>query len=395
MPEKQMVLVTGGCGFIGTNLVRLLVGKYRVVNLDALTYAANPLSLVDLNENPNYVFVKGNVTDRHLVESLFEAHQPVGVFHLAAESHVDRSIVSADDFVQTNVVGTYSMLEAARAYWNSLPGERKDTFRFLHVSTDEVFGSLGEDGYFSEDTPYAPNSPYSASKAASDHFVRAYHHTYGLPTLITNCSNNYGPYQFPEKMIPLMILNALSGRSLPVYGVGANVRDWIYVEDHCKAVSLVFEKGRLGETYAVGAGNERRNIDLVKQICSTLDEIAPPVEVPPLREQGLKSYSELINFVLDRPGHDHRYAIDVTKITNQLGWQPEVEFEAGLRRTIEWYLSNPKWVNQASSGSWEWIEKNCLASAKEKDERNYSGRRERYTSLPSDHCYKQTTVACL
>jgi dTDP-glucose 4,6-dehydratase len=361
MPEKETVLVTGGCGFIGTNLVRLLVSseKYHVVNLDALTYAANPLSLTDLNKNPNYEFVRGNITDRQLVTALFEKYQPVGVFHLAAESHVDRSIVSADDFVQTNVVGTYSMLEAARVYWDSLPNELKDTFRFLHVSTDEVFGSLGEDGYFSEDTPYAPNSPYSASKAASDHFVRAYHHTYGLPTLITNCSNNYGAYQFPEKVIPLVILNALSGKPLPVYGDGSNVRDWIYVDDHCKAVRLVFEKGKSGETYVIGANNEQKNIDLVRQICNLLDALVPPVEVYQLREQGLKSYSELIHFVEDRPGHDRRYAIDADKLTRQLGWQAEVAFETGLRRTIEWYLSHPKWVEEVSSGSYlEWIEKN-------------------------------------
>jgi dTDP-glucose 4,6-dehydratase len=361
MPEKQTVIVTGGCGFIGTNLVRLLLGsgKYHIVNLDALTYAANPLSLMDLNESPNYEFVKGNIIDRQLVTTLFEKYQPVGVFHLAAESHVDRSIVSADDFVQTNVVGTYSMLESARAYWSNLSPDLKHTFRFLHVSTDEVFGSLGEEGYFSEETPYAPNSPYSASKAASDHFVCAYHHTYGLPTLITNCSNNYGPYQFPEKVIPLVILNALSGKPLPVYGDGSNVRDWIYVEDHCKAVNMVFESGTPGETYAIGAKNEQKNIDLVNQICNILNEIAPSIEVPPLREQGLKSYTELIRFVQDRPGHDHRYAIDSAKITHELGWQAEVGFETGLRHTIEWYLSNPKWVDQASSGAYgEWIEKN-------------------------------------
>src|SRR5215208_775063 len=336
MEQKKTVLVTGGNGFIGTNLVRLLVGsgQYRVVNLDALTYAANPLSLADLEGNPDYEFVKGNITDRKLVDSLFEKHQPLGVFHLAAESHVDRSIVSADDFVQTNVVGTFTMLEAARAYWNTLPEELKKEFLFLHVSTDEVFGSLGEDGYFSEETPYAPQNPYSASKAASDHFVRAFHHTYGLPTMITNCSNNYGPYQFPEKVIPLMILNALSGKPLPVYGDGSNVRDWIYVEDHCNAVRLVFEEGKPGETYAVGAGNERKNIDLVNQICSILDEMAPLSEVHLLHEQGLKSYSELIHFVQDRPGHDHRYAIDSARIRRQLGWQAEVGFEAGLRRTI-------------------------------------------------------------
>jgi dTDP-glucose 4,6-dehydratase len=361
MAQKKTVLVTGGNGFIGTNLVRLLLGsgQYRVVNLDALTYAANPHSLADLEGHPDYVFVKGNITDRPLVDSLFETYQPAGVFHLAAESHVDRSIVSADDFVQTNVVGTYTLLAAARAHWSALPDERKKEFRFLHVSTDEVFGSLGEEGYFSEETPYAPNSPYSASKAASDHFVRAFHHTYGLPTVITNCSNNYGPYQFPEKVIPLMILNALSGKPLPVYGDGSNVRDWIYVEDHCKAVRLAFEKGRPGEVYAVGANNEQRNINLVNQICTILDDIAPPVEVPELRDRGLKRYSELISFVEDRPGHDHRYAIDSTKITRELGWQPEVDFEEGLRQTVEWYLSNPGWIEQASGGSYsEWIEKN-------------------------------------
>jgi dTDP-glucose 4,6-dehydratase len=361
MAKRQTVLVTGGCGFIGVNLVRLLIGSrnYRVVNLDALTYAANPLSLADLAGDPHYVFVKGSITDRPLVASLFEKYQPVGVFHLAAETHVDRSIVNAEGFVQTNVVGTYSLLEAARTYWEGLTSDRKTSFRFLHVSSDEVFGELGEEGYFTEETPYAPNSPYSASKAASDHFVRAYHHTYGLPTLVTNCSNNYGPYQFPEKVIPLMILNALSGKPLPVYGEGQNVRDWIYVEDHCQAVRLVFERSQPGETYAVGARNERRNIDVVNQICSILDEIAPPSEVHPLHERGLKSYSELIRFVEDRPGHDHRYAIDPARITRQLGWQPEVEFEAGLRRTIEWYLSHPEWVDRASGGSYgEWIEKN-------------------------------------
>ena len=367
MTEKKTVLVTGGCGFIGTNLVRLLLAsrQYRVVNLDALTYAANPLSLADLDGHPDYEFVKGNITDRRLVDSLFDKHQPVGVFHLAAESHVDRSIVSADDFVQTNVVGTYTLLEAARAYWNTLLEDAKKEFRFLHVSTDEVFGSLDEDGYFTEETPYAPNSPYSASKAASDHFVRAFHRTYGLPTIITNCSNNYGPYQFPEKMIPLMVLNALAGKPLPVYGDGSNVRDWIYVEDHCKAVKAAFEKGKPGEVYAVGADNEQKNIHLVKQICSVLDEIAPPVEVPQLREQSLQSYSELINYVDDRPGHDHRYAVDSAKIRRELGWQPEVEFEAGLRQTIDWYLSNPKWLDQASGGSYgAWIKKNYAWRAK-------------------------------
>jgi len=361
LTEQQTVLVTGGSGFIGANLVRLLVKsrQYRILNLDALTYAANPLSLADLEGNPNYVFVKGSITDRELVPSLFKTYQPAGVLNLAAESHVDRSIVNAEDFIQTNVVGTYVMLEAARAYWDGLAPERKVNFRFLHVSTDEVFGSLGEEGYFNEVTPYSPNSPYSASKAASDHFVRAFHHTYGLPVVITNCSNNYGPYQFPEKMIPLMILNALSGKPLPVYGDGSNVRDWLYVEDHCRAIQLAFEKGVPGEVYVIGGSNEQKNINLVNTICEILDEVAPPVEVPQLREQGLKSYKDLIRFVTDRPGHDRRYAIDSSKITRQLGWQAEVRFEAGLRQTIEWYLSNPAWVEQVSGGAYgDWIKKN-------------------------------------
>lgn len=361
MPKKQTILITGGCGFIGTNMVRLLIGsgEYRLVNLDALTYAANPLSLEDLEGHPDYKFVRGNINDRELVASLFSKYRPAGVMHFAAESHVDRSIVSAEDFVQTNVVGTYTLLEAARTYWNELPAEEKKTFRFVHVSTDEVFGSLGPDGYFTEETPYAPNSPYSASKAASDHFVRAYYHTYGLPTVITNCSNNYGPYQFPEKLIPLMILHAISGKPLPVYGDGSNVRDWIYVDDHCRAVKLAFETGAPGETYAVGASNEQKNLNLVHRMCDTLDDIAPAVEIPELRERGLESYKELIRFVTDRPGHDRRYAIDSSKIRRELGWQPEMEFEAGLRHTIEWYLSHPQWVEQAGGGSYsDWIEKN-------------------------------------
>ena len=368
MTEKQTVLVTGGCGFIGTNFVRLLVksGQYRVINLDALTYAANALSLADLDGHPDYVFVKGSITDRELVSSLFTTYQPAGVFHLAAESHVDRSIVNAEDFVMTNVVGTYTMLEAARAYWKGLPDDKKQSFRFLHVSTDEVFGSLGETGYFSEETPYAPNSPYSASKASSDHFVRAFHHTYGLPTVITNCSNNYGPYQFPEKMIPLMIMNALSGKPLPVYGDGMNVRDWLYVDDHCQAIKVAFEKGTPGEVYTVGGNNEQKNINVVNEICNILDDVAPPVEIPQLREQGLKSYKELIRYVTDRPGHDRRYAIDSAKIKRELGWQAEVGFEAGLRQTIEWYLSNPQWVDQASGGSFgEWLQKNYAWRAEE------------------------------
>jgi len=367
MKEKPTVILTGGNGFIGANLVRLLVksGLYRVINLDVLTYAANPLSLADLDDSPDYEFVKGSITDRGLVSSLFEKYQPAGALHLAAESHVDRSIVNAEDFLQTNVIGTFTLLEAARAYWNGLPADKNNNFRFLHVSTDEVFGSLSAEGYFTEETPYAPNSPYSASKASSDHFVRAFHHTYGLPTVITNCSNNYGPYQFPEKMIPLMIINALSGKPLPVYGDGSNVRDWLYVEDHCRAIKLAYEKGVPGEVYVVGGSNEQKNINLVNQICSILDEVAPPDEVPQLREQGLKSYTELIRFVTDRPGHDHRYAIDSGKIQRELGWQAEVGFEAGLRQTIEWYLSNPAWVDQVSGGAYgEWIKKNYEWRAK-------------------------------
>jgi len=361
MSQKQTVLVTGGCGFIGTNFVRLLVksGGYHVVNLDALTYAANSLSLADLDGHPDYEFVNGNITDRELVASLFKKHQPVGVFHLAAESHVDRSITNAEDFVQTNVIGTFTLLEAARAYWKDLPEDKKQAFRFLHVSTDEVFGTLGAEGYFTEETPYAPNSPYSASKASSDHFVRAFHHTYGLPTVITNCSNNYGPYQFPEKLIPLMIMNALSGKPLPVYGDGSNVRDWLYVDDHCQAIKVAFEQGIPGEVYVVGGNNEQKNVNLVNQICDILDEVAPPIEVPQLREQGLKSYKDLIRFVTDRPGHDQRYAIDSAKIRRELGWRPQVGFEAGIRHTIDWYLSNPDWVDQVSSGAYgEWIKKN-------------------------------------
>ncbi len=358
---KQTLFVTGGSGFIGANLVRLLIraGTFRVVNLDLLTYAANPLSLAGLEKDPNYIFVHGNIGDRGLVDTMLKQYQPAGIFHLAAESHVDRSIVNAEDFVQTNVVGTFSLLEACRAYWESLPADPRESFRFVHVSTDEVYGSLGATGAFSELTAYAPNSPYSASKAASDHFVRAYHHTYGLPTVTTNCSNNYGPYQFPEKMIPLMIMNALSGQSLPVYGDGSNVRDWIYVEDHCRALRLVLEKGTPGETYAIGANNELKNLELVHGVCKILDEIAPVEENPAFRGNSLKSYADLIRFVTDRPGHDRRYAIDASKIKLELGWEPFEEPESALRKTIEWYLSNPEWIKQALGGSYpDWLEKN-------------------------------------
>ena len=361
MPERKTILVTGGSGFIGANLVRLLLadGNYRVVNLDRLTYAASPLSLAELESNPAYEFVRASITDRERVASLLTRIHPAGILHLAAESHVDRSIEDAEDFIQTNVVGTCVLLETARNYWRGLPEEEKRTFRFLHVSTDEVFGSLGPHGFFSETTPYAPNSPYSASKASSDHFVRAYHHTYGLPTVVTNCSNNYGPYQFPEKMIPLMILNAITGKPLPVYGQGTNIRDWIFVGDHCRALQLAFEKGVVGETYTIGADNEQVNLNLVHKICALLDEIAPVDENPATRDRGLKAYADLIRFVTDRPGHDQRYAIDAAKARRELGWSPREDFESGLRKTVEWYLSNPKWVEQASGGAYGgWIEKN-------------------------------------
>src|SRR5436190_14440493 len=315
MAEKKTVFVTGGCGFIGTNFVRLLIqsGDYRVVNLDVLTYAANPLSLADLEGNSDYIFVNGNIMDRELVASLFTKYQPAGAFHLAAESHVDRSIVHAEDFVRTNVIGTFTMLEAVRVYWMGLSEVQKQAFRFLHVSTDEVFGSLGPEGFFTEETPYAPNSPYSASKASSDHFVRAFQHTYGLPAIITNCSNNYGPYQFPEKLIPLMIMNALDGKPLPVYGDGLNVRDWLYVEDHCRALERVLAAGRPGETYAVGGRNEWKNIDIVRLLCDLVDEAFAmdpklPVRFPRCPAAERRPCADLITYVTDRPGHDRRYA---------------------------------------------------------------------------------------
>jgi dTDP-glucose 4,6-dehydratase len=338
MTEKQTLLLTGGSGFIGTNMVRLLLdsGMYRIINLDALTYAANPFSLEDLESNPDYEFVRGNITDRELVSTLFSKYRPAGVMHLAAESHVDRSIVSADDFVQTNVVGTYTLLEAARLYWNGLSAEEKKNFRFLHVSTDEVFGDLPFDGgVFDEQTAYKPSSPYSASKAASDHFARAWWHTYALPTIVSNCSNNYGPYHFPEKLIPLTILNALEGKPLPVYGAGANVRDWLFVEDHARALRAVLEKGEPGETYLVGGRAERTNLEVVHAICDLLDARG---KLP-----GGKPRRDLVSFVADRPGHDRRYAIDPSKVERELGWKPLETFDSGLARTVDWYLANEDW----------------------------------------------------
>lgn len=338
------VIVTGGAGFIGSAVVRLLAGEENVdvVNVDALTYAGNLDSVDPAAGSGRYKFVHANVCDAQAMADLFAAEQPDAVMHLAAESHVDRSIDGPAAFITTNVVGTYTMLEAARAYWQPLPPARKDAFRFHHISTDEVYGSLGPEGLFTETTPYAPNSPYSASKAGSDHLVRAWHHTYGMPVVTTNCSNNYGPYHFPEKLIPLTILNALEGKALPVYGTGANVRDWLFVEDHARALWTVVKKGRVGEVYNVGGEAERRNIDVVHAICDLIDELAP----------GQKPARELITFVADRPGHDARYAMDITKIGRELGWQPRETFESGLRKTVAWYLANRVWWTKIRAGTY-------------------------------------------
>jgi dTDP-glucose 4,6-dehydratase len=331
-------LVTGGAGFIGGNLVRFLLERgYGVVNLDKLTYAGNLASLDDVRSHPRYRFVRGDICDGDLLGTIFAEHRPQAVLNLAAESHVDRSIDAPGDFIQTNIVGTFCLLNAALAYYENLSDEGKQGFRFLHVSTDEVFGSLGKEGSFSETTPYAPNSPYSASKAGADHLVRAWRRTYGLPASITNCSNNYGPYQFPEKLIPHMILSALRGRPLPVYGDGQNRRDWIYVLDHCRALLAVLERGVPGECYAVGGNCERTNLEIVRFICDTLDVLRP-------REDG-KPYRERIAFVRDRPGHDRRYAMDASKIKNALSWEPQWTFEKGMRTTIEWYLQNEPWID--------------------------------------------------
>jgi dTDP-glucose 4,6-dehydratase len=345
------IVVTGGAGFIGSNFILhwLHTEETPVVNLDKLTYAGNLRNLESLENNSRYCFVRADIVDRGAVRHLFAEHRPRAVVHFAAESHVDRSIRGPDDFVHTNVNGTFSLLEEARAYWTELPDREKSQFRFLHVSTDEVYGSLlPSDPAFSETTRYEPNSPYSATKAASDHLVRAYHHTYGLPVLTTNCSNNYGPFQFPEKLIPLMILNARSGKPLPVYGDGKNVRDWVYVGDHCEAVRTVLARGTPGETYNVGGRNEKANIEVVETICSILDQLCPEDPVLPHRN--------LITFVKDRPGHDRRYAIDASKIERELGWKPQETFETGLRKTVEWYLHNTEWIEGVTSGSYrQWI----------------------------------------
>ncbi|MEB2109729.1 dTDP-glucose 4,6-dehydratase [Xanthomonas campestris pv. campestris] len=338
-------LVTGGAGFIGGNFVLEAVSRgIRVVNLDALTYAGNLNTLASLEGNADHIFVKGDIGDGALVTRLLQEHQPDAVLNFAAESHVDRSIEGPGAFIQTNVVGTLALLEAVRDYWKALPDTRRDAFRFLHVSTDEVYGALGETGKFTETTPYAPNSPYSASKAASDHLVRAFHHTYGLPVLTTNCSNNYGPYHFPEKLIPLVIAKALAGEPLPVYGDGKQVRDWLFVSDHCEAIRTVLAKGRVGETYNVGGNSERQNIEVVQAICALLDQHRP-------REDGKPRESQ-IAYVTDRPGHDRRYAIDASKLKDELGWEPEYTFEQGIAQTVEWYLTNQTWVQGVLDGSY-------------------------------------------
>ncbi len=339
-----MILVTGGAGFIGSNFVLdwLAQSDEPVVNIDKLTYAGNLHNLADLQGDARHIFVQGDIGDRTLVGELLRRHRPRAILNFAAESHVDRSIHGPADFIQTNIVGTFGLLEEVRAYWNALEDEARDAFRFLHVSTDEVYGSLAKDApAFSETHPYEPNSPYSASKAASDHLVRAWHHTYGLPVLTTNCSNNYGPYHFPEKLIPLMIVNALAGKPLPVYGDGMQVRDWLYVKDHCSAIRRVLEAGAVGETYNVGGWNEMPNIDIVRTVCALLDELRP-------RADG-KSYAEQIAYVADRPGHDRRYAIDAGKIERELGWKPAETFDTGIRKTVQWYLDNPEWVRQVQS----------------------------------------------
>ena len=332
---SRTIVVTGGAGFIGSAVCRLLISETedRVVVVDKLTYAANLSSLAPISNSPRYHFIKADIADRSAVDKVFADYQPDAVMHLAAESHVDRSITSSGDFVQTNIVGTFTMLEAARAYWSQTGSEKRDAFRFLHVSTDEVYGSLGNDGLFREDTPYDPSSPYSASKAASDHLAVAWHRTYGLPVVVSNCSNNYGPYHFPEKLIPLMILNGLDGKELPVYGDGSNIRDWLFVDDHARALELVVSQGRLGETYNVGGRNERTNLEVVERICDTLDRLVPA--------DG--SRRSQIKFVTDRPGHDQRYAIDATKLEEELGWRAQENFETGIEKTIQWYLDNASW----------------------------------------------------
>jgi dTDP-glucose 4,6-dehydratase len=350
---NNTILVTGGAGFIGSNFVLDWMSREQdsIINLDKLTYAGNLENLASLEGNPRHIFIRGDIGDAALVAKLLAEHQPRAIVNFAAESHVDRSIHGPAEFIETNIVGTFTLLEATRSYWNGLNEESKKQFRFLHVSTDEVYGSLSPtDPAFTETKQYEPNSPYSASKAASDHLVRAYHHTYGLPVLTTNCSNNYGPYHFPEKLIPLVIHNALAGKPLPIYGDGQQVRDWLYVKDHASAIRRVLEAGRVGETYNIGGWNEKPNLDVVHTLCAILDELSPRVDG--------KSYAEQITYVTDRPGHDRRYAIDATKISRDLGWKPAETFETGIRKTVQWYLDNQEWVENITSGAYkDWVTK--------------------------------------
>ena len=341
----KTIVVTGGAGFIGSCFVRNLIaaGDYQIINLDKLTYAGNLDSLEPVTNSENYIFREGGIEDSEITSQIFREFRPTAIVNFAAESHVDRSIDGPEAFVMTNVVGTFRLLETARSYWNELSESEQTDFRFMHVSTDEVYGSLGPEGKFTEETKYAPNSPYSASKASSDHFVRAYHHTFGLPTLITNCSNNYGPYQFPEKLIPLMILNAIEGKPLPIYGDGLNVRDWLYVGDHCEAIETVLLKGNPGEVYNIGGNSERTNLEIVQKICETVEQLVP--DLP-------HTTTDLITYVKDRPGHDRRYAIDASKIEAELGWTPKHNFESALVETVQWYLDNKPWVGRVSDGSY-------------------------------------------
>jgi len=344
----KVYIVTGGSGFIGTNFIRFMLNNgfaERIINLDKFTYAGNPQNLVEYDNDKRYAFAQGDICDQELVQELFILHKPDVVVNFAAESHVDRSIDGPSDFIRTNISGTYTLLQKSLRYYQSLTKEDQKSFRFHHVSTDEVFGSLNEDDFFTEETPYDPSSPYSASKAASDHLVRAWHRTYGLPIIISNCSNNYGPFQFPEKLIPLMVLNCLQEKPLPVYGTGDNIRDWLFVDDHCDAIHKIIEKGEIGETYNVGGNNEIKNINIVKTICNLLDNIRP--------SENLKSYQELITFVKDRPGHDFRYAIDSSKLQNKLGWSPKETFETGIRKTIEWYLENITWWQDIQNNTYQ------------------------------------------
>ena len=355
------ILITGGAGFIGSAVIRHLIGhtENSVVNVDKLTYAGNLESLISVSESDRYVFEHVDICDRDELERVFNQHQPEAVMHLAAESHVDKSIDGPSPFIQTNIVGTYTLLEVSREFWQALAPQEKDTFRFHHISTDEVYGDLESSAdFFTEETPYAPSSPYSASKASSDHLVRAWHRTYGFPVVLSNCSNNYGPYQYPEKLIPLMIHNALFGKPLPVYGRGEQIRDWLYVEDHARALCEVLVRGKLGASYNIGGHNEQRNIDVVHGICELLEELAPG------KPAGLARYADLVTFVKDRPGHDMRYAIDASKAERELGWTPEESFETGLRKTVKWYLDNQQWVDNIVSGSYrEWVGKHYGVSA--------------------------------